>query len=245
MGKNKLAKFDEMEHFENVIQAPFNRIKNDDFYLKGKWKEDFFHNQSPIILELGCGKGEYTVGLAEKKPSTNFIGADIKGARLWKGAKQALEKKLTNVAFLRTNIEIISQFFGEGEIDEIWLTFPDPQMKKKRKRLTSTTFLDKYKTFLKKDGIIHLKTDSNFQFTYTRGLVCLNRFETLAETEDLYGSGLLDETLQIKTYYEKQWLARGIPIKYIAFRLNGAHFEEPDIEIERDGYRSFGRNSIK
>ena len=135
---------------------------------------------------MGCGKGEYSVELAEKNPDKNFIGVDIKGARLWKGAKEAQQKGLKNVAFLRTNIEIIGSFLDENEVAEIWLTFPDPQMKKTRKRLTSTIFLNKYKTFLKKDGIIHLKTDSNFQYTYTRELVHLNQFEVLAETDDLY-----------------------------------------------------------
>lgn len=243
MGKNKLAKFEEMERFEHVLQAPYHKIQNNNFFSKGKWRENFFHNQNPIVLELGCGKGEYTVELAEKNPLINFIGVDIKGARLWLGAKQALQKNLKNVAFLRTNIEIIPQFFGEDEIDEIWLTFPDPQMKKTRKRLTSTTFLNKYRTFLKRDGIIHLKTDSNFQFIYTRELVYLNTFEILAETDNLYESEITDETLRIKTFYEKQWLARGITIKYIAFRLNNKAFTEPDIEIEKDEYRSFGRSA--
>lgn len=232
-----------METFEHVVQAPFNKIKTSDFHLKGQWARAFFGNDNPVILELGCGKGEYTVELAEQNPDNNFIGVDIKGARLWKGAKTAWKKRLKNVAFLRTNIEIIPQFFGENEIAEIWLTFPDPQMKKTRKRLTSTTFLNKYKTFLKKDGIIHLKTDSNFQYIYTRGLVYLNGFEVLAETDNLYASDLLNETLQIKTFYEKQWLARGITIKYIAFRLNENEFAEPDIDIEKDEYRSFGRSA--
>lgn len=243
MGKGKLAKFREMETFEHVVQAPFNKIRTNDFHLKGKWANSFFRNSNPVVLELGCGKGEYTVDLAEKNPQINFIGVDIKGARLWKGAKAALQKELKNVAFLRTNIEIISQFFGENEVAEIWLTFPDPQMKKTRKRLTSTTFLNKYKTFLEKDGIIHLKTDSNFQFTYTRELVHLNGFEVLAETDNLYESKILNDTLKIKTFYEKQWLARGITIKYIAFRLNEKAFEEPDVEIEKDEYRSFGRSA--
>ena len=232
-----------MEAFKHVIQVPFKKIKHNDFHLKGNWNNSFFNNQNPIVLELGCGKGEYTVELSEKKQDINFIGVDIKGSRMWKGAKEAFEKNLKNVAFLRTNIEIISQFFGENEIAEIWLTFPDPQMKKMRKRLTSTTFLDKYKLFLKKDGIIHLKTDSNFQFTYTRELAHLNNFDVLAETDNLYESDLLDETLQIKTFYEKQWLSRGITIKYIAFRLNDNELKEPDIEIEKDEYRSFGRSA--
>ncbi len=232
-----------MESFDHVLQAPFNKIQNNDFYLKGKWAASFFKNENPLILELGCGKGEYTVAMAEKNPDKNFIGIDIKGARMWKGAKEAQEKVLKNVAFLRTNIEIIPQFFGENEISEIWLTFPDPQMKKTRKRLTSTTFLNKYKILLKNDGIIHLKTDSSFQFTYTHELVHLNNFEVLAETDNLYESKLLNETLQIKTFYEKQWLNRGITIKYIAFRLNETEFKEPVIEIEKDEYRSFGRSA--
>lgn len=243
MSKNKLAKFEEMKGFEHVVQAPFNKIKHNDFHLKGKWAKDFFQNENPVILELGCGKGEYTVELAEKFPDANFIGIDIKGARLWNGAKIALEKELKNVAFLRTNIEIIGQFFGENEIDEIWLTFPDPQMKKTRKRLTSANFLNKYRNFLKKDGIIHLKTDSNFQYTYTSALAHKNDFEILAETDNLYESDVLNETLQIKTFYEKQWLSRGITIKYLAFKLNDKDFEEPEIEIEKDEYRSFGRSA--
>jgi tRNA (guanine-N7-)-methyltransferase len=243
VGKNKLAKFGEMERFENVIQVPYKKLQQQDFYLKGKWATDFFKNQNPIILELGCGKGEYTVELAEKNQDKNYIGVDIKGARMYVGAKQAIEKGLKNVAFLRTNIEIINQFFAEEEVAEIWLTFPDPQMKKTRKRLTSITFLNLYRQFLKKAGVVHLKTDSNFQFTYTSALVHLNKFEILAETNDLYNSEILTETLQIKTFYEKQWLSRGITIKYIAFKLNRYEFSEPEIEIEKDEYRSFGRSA--
>lgn len=243
MSKNKLAKFEEMKSFEHVFQVPFKNIKENDFHLKGKWAKDFFQNKNPVILELGCGKGEYTVELAEKFTDANFIGIDIKGARLWNGAKNALEKELKNVAFLRTNIEIIGQFFGENEIDEIWLTFPDPQMKKTRKRLTSANFLNKYRNFLKKDGIIHLKTDSNFQYIYTSALVHKNNFEILAETDNLYESDVLNETLQIKTFYEKQWLSRGITIKYLAFKLKDVEFKEPEIEIEKDEYRSFGRSA--
>jgi tRNA (guanine-N7-)-methyltransferase len=243
VGKNKLAKFGEMERFENVIQVPFKTLQHENFYLKGKWATDFFKNENPTILELGCGKGEYTVELAEKNPSFNYIGVDIKGARMYTGAKQALEKGLKNVAFLRTNIEITDRFFAGNEIAEIWLTFPDPQMKKTRKRLTSTVFLNLYKHFLKTDGIVHLKTDSNFQFTYTSALVHLNQFEILAETNNLYESEILTETLHIKTFYEKQWLSRGITIKYIAFKLNEIEFTEPEIEIEKDEYRSFGRSA--
>ena len=243
MGKNKLAKFKEMETFEHVVQVPFHTINDNEFQFRGKWAEMFFRNQNPVVLELGCGKGEYTVELALKNPQVNFIGVDIKGARLWKGAKMVAEKGLKNAAFLRTNIEIISRFFGPAEVDEIWLTFPDPQMKKTKKRLTSTSFLSEYRKFLKPGGIVHLKTDSNFQFTYTSALVHLNQFEILAETRNLYESDLLNETLQIKTFYEKQWLSRGITIKYIAFRLNGNDLAEPETEIEKDEYRSFGRSA--
>jgi len=243
MGKNKLAKFGEMERFENVIQVPYKQLQEENFILKGKWATDFFKNENPIILELGCGKGEYTVELAEKNPNCNFVGVDIKGARMYIGAKQALARNLKNVAFLRTNIVIINHFFGEQEVAEIWLTFPDPQMKKTRKRLTSTFFLNLYQLFLKIDGIIHLKTDSNFQYTYTSTLVHLNQFEILAETNNLYESDILNEILQIKTFYEKQWLSRGITIKYIAFKLNESKFTEPEIEIEKDEYRSFGRSA--
>jgi len=243
VGKNKLAKFNEMERFENVIQAPYKILQHEDFYLKGKWAIDLFKNDKPIILELGCGKGEYTVELAENNQTFNYIGVDIKGARMYVGAKQALEKNLKNVAFLRTNIEAIDRFFGAEEVAEIWLTFPDPQMKKTSRRLTSTGFLEKYRRFLVLGGTIHLKTDSNFQFTYTRALVQLNGFEVLAETDNLYESEILNETLLIKTFYEKQWLSRGITIKYIAFKLNENEFTEPDIEIEHDEYRSFGRSA--
>lgn len=243
MGKNKLAKFEEMKGFRNVVQAPFNVLRNSDFHLKGKWSELFFKNENPIVLELGCGKGEYSVELAEKNPRKNYLGIDIKGARIWKGAKTALAKNLQNVGFLRTNIEIVSQFFAPGEVDEIWLTFPDPQMKKTSKRLTSTFFLKRYKQFLKKEGIIHLKTDSNFQYSYTSALVHLNNFEIIAETDNLYESAILDDTLRIKTFYEKQWLSRGITIKYLAFRLNDADWQEPEYDFEKDEYRSFGRSA--
>lgn len=243
MGKNKLAKFAEMRGFENVIEAPYRQLQNEDFYLKGNWASQVFGNQNPVILELGCGKGEYTVQLGEKYPGKNFIGIDIKGARLFTGAKQALEKGLKNVAFLRTNIEAIAHFFAPGEVAEIWLTFPDPQMKKASRRLTSSFFLERYRQILIPGGTIHLKTDSNFQFTYTSELAHLNQFEISAETRDLYESEYLNDLLQIKTFYEKQWLDRGIKIKYIAFKLHNEEIKEPDVDIERDEYRSFGRSA--
>lgn len=243
MSKNKLAKFAEMEHFQNVIQAPLRQLNNEDFYLKGNWAEKIFNNSNPVILELGCGKGEYTVQLAEKYPEINFIGVDIKGARMFTGAKQAIVKNLKNAAFLRTNIEAIDRFFKAGEVAEIWLTFPDPQMKKTSRRLTSSYFLERYRRILQPGGIIHLKTDSNFQFSYTRELAHFNQFELIAETPDLYESEYLNDLLQIKTFYEKQWLDRGIKIKYIAFRLHSEEIKEPEVEIERDEYRSFGRSA--
>lgn len=243
MGKDKLRKFEEMKGFEHVVQVPFHVIEHNNFYLRGKWKKDFFKNDNPIVLELGCGKGEYTVELATMNPNINYIGVDIKGARLWKGAKQAQERKLKNVGFLRTSIELIAQFFGDEEVDEIWLTFPDPQMKKNRKRLTSTTFLNKYRNFLKPGGIIHLKCDSNFQYKYTRALVQLNKFEVLFDNDNIYEGEHLSDILRIKTYYEKQWLDRGITIKYLAFKPHKDEYKEPTIEIEFDEYRSFGRTA--
>ncbi len=232
-----------MKNFEHVVQVPYHLIENNNFYLRGKWAKDFFKNENPIVLELGCGKGEYTVELAAMNPHINYIGVDIKGARLWKGAKQARERELKNVGFLRTNIELIEQFFAKDEVQEIWLTFPDPQMKKASKRLTSTWFLNRYRKFLNPGGIIHLKCDSNFQYTYTRTMVELNQFEVLAETENLYEWEHLNDVLRIKTYYEKQWLDRGITSKYLAFVPHNGEYIEPKVEIERDEYRSFGRSA--
>ncbi len=243
MGKGKLLKFADLETYSHVVQATYSKVKKSDFYLKGNWAKEFFKNDNPIILELGCGKGEYTVQLAKKFPEINFLGIDIKGARIWKGATSSMKQGLKNAGFLRTNIEIIDQFFGENEVDEIWLTFPDPQMKKTRKRLTATNFISKYRHFLKPNGIIHVKTDSNFQFTYTCAMVEENKLEVITKIEDVYNSGQLTDILSIKTFYEKQWLSRGITIKYISFRIEGGKLTEPDIEIEKDTYRSFGRSA--
>ena len=246
MGKNKLKKFAEMDTFDNVFQYPFAIVERDGFPLKGRWKSDFFKNDNPIVLELGCGKGEYAVGLARRFPEKNYIGVDIKGARMWTGAKAAVKEGISNVAFLRTNIELINRFFEPGEVSEIWITFPDPQMKKVRKRLTSTRFLDLYRDILVADGIVHLKTDSPFLYTYTDALVKLNELPTEVNTSDLYNSDIVDDILEIKTFYEQQWLDRGLTIKYIKFHLDHTtELKEPDIEIEEDTYRSFSRGYIQ
>ena len=245
MGKNKLQKFSEMEQFPHVFQYTFASLQDmkEPFEKKGKWAE-FFKNDNPIVLELGCGKGEYTVALAELFPEKNFIGVDIKGARMWTGAKDSYRKGLKNVAFIRTNIEIINVFFDENEVSEIWLTFPDPQMKKVRKRLTSTRFMQLYQQLLKDGGLIHLKTDSNFMFTYTCEMVKANGYQVDFCNADLYHSDFSDDKiLSIKTAYEQQWLDRGLTIKYLKYRLmHKSDFVEPDVDIEYDSYRSYNRS---
>ena len=243
MGKNKLQKFADMAAYPHVFEYPYSVAENVPFEMKGKWHENFFKNNHPIVLELGCGRGEYTVGLGRMFPDKNFIAVDIKGARMWSGATESISEGLTNVAFLRTNIEIIERFFAEGEVSEIWLTFSDPQMKKATKRLTYTYFMNRYRQFLKPDGIIHVKTDSNFRFTYTRYMIEENKLPVLFITEDLYHSNLVDDILGIKTYYEQQWLDRGLSIKYIKFALpQDGVLKEPDVEIELDSYRSYNRS---
>jgi tRNA (guanine-N(7)-)-methyltransferase len=223
MGKNKLKRFRENETFTNVLQPSREEILSGNFPLKGKWASDFFQNENPIVLELGCGKGEYTVNLAQQYPQKNFIGVDIKGARFWRGAKTALEEKVPNAAFLRCQIELIDMIFASNEVAEIWITFPDPQIKYKRTkhRLTNADFLEKYKKILAPDGLIHLKTDSEFLHGYTLGLLHGLGHEILYANHHIYrNEGAPAEVLAIQTTYEKIYLAQGKPITYIRFRLH-------------------------
>lgn len=235
-----------MARFGCVLQYPREELLRLGFPHAGKWNGDVFANAAPIVLELGCGRGEYTVGLAKSEPQRNFIGIDIKGARMWTGARQVEEEQISNAAFLRCEIENIGHFFAPGEVDELWITFPDPQMQKVRKRLTSTRFLNLYRTILRPDGIVNLKTDSPFLYEYTRRLVGINGFEVLACTDNLYESGLVDPVTSIKTYYEQQWLSRGKQIKLISFRLPaGGDLQEPQTDdIPRDDYRAIPRPSF-
>ena len=241
-----MEKFADMATYNNVFQYPYSVMDKKPFDMKGHWREQYFHNDNPIVLELGCGKGEYAVELAKLYPDTNFIGVDIKGARMWTGATRALKEGLTNVAFLRTNIEIIDRFFAPGEVQEIWLTFSDPQMKNPRKRLTSTFFMERYRRFVSDGAIIHLKTDYNFLFTYTSCMVEHNKLPLLFRTEDLYHTEGIDdvtrEILSIQTYYEAMWMERGLNIRYMKFRLpHDGELTEPEVDIPLDEYRSYHR----
>jgi len=221
--KNKLRRFRENETFENVIQPSRQDVVEGNFNLKGRWRNAFFKNDNPIVLELGCGKGEYTIALARRFPKKNFLGVDIKGARFWRGAKTAIEEGIENTGFLRTQIELIQHIFDPGEVDEIWITFPDPQIKFKRTkhRLTNPEFLQKYKKILKPGGKIHLKTDSEFLHGYTLGI--LSGFGEIIEysNHDVYGStGVPEEVTEIQTFYEKQYLDQNKKITYLRFRFN-------------------------
>ncbi len=229
MAKKKLERFAEMETFPNVIQPSFGEVFGRDYHLKGAWNGRVFGNNNPIVLELGCGKGEYTTGLARKFPGKNFIGVDIKGSRIWRGASTALSEHLDNVFFLRTHIEMIQSFFGKDEVDEIWMTFPDPQLKKIRKRLTSPRFLNSYAGFLKPGGMIHLKTDSRELYDYTQEVARYNNLTIICESRDLYHSGLNSDILEIRTFYEQQFIEQGLRIHYLCFALShGKEIEEPE-----------------
>lgn len=242
MAKNKLAKFADMETFSNVYQPRHEEVFRQDHPLKGQWNTQVFRNTHPLVLEIGCGKGEYTTGLAGLYPEKNFIGLDVKGARMWHGAKTALEKQLPNAAFLRLHAEMLTSVFAPDEISEIWITFPDPQMAKSRKRLTGSRFLMLYKQVLRNEGIVHLKTDSPFLYAYTSELIRKNQLPVFIRTEDLYSSQIEDRILGIKTFYEQQWLLRGKKIKYLQFSLTDkTDIAEPDIEPEKDDYHSEAR----
>ena len=220
--KNKLKRFSENETFTNVFQPTREEVVGDQFPLKGKWSSDFFKNDNPIVLELGCGKGEYSVGLAERFPDKNFIGIDIKGARFWRGAKTAVESGMNNVAFVRTQIELINHIFAENEISEIWITFPDPQIKYKRTkhRMTNSEFLNRYKKILKTNGLMHLKTDSEFMHGYTLGLLHGEGHEVIYANHNIYkNEGAPAEVTGIQTFYESQYLEVNKPITYIKFRI--------------------------
>jgi tRNA (guanine-N7-)-methyltransferase len=244
VGKNKLQKFADMSSFPHVFQYPFSMLQANGFEMRGRWNELFFGNNHPNVIELGCGKGEYTVGLGRLFPEKNFIGVDIKGARIWTGAVQALQEGMKNVAFLRTQIEWIDRFFSPDEVSEIWITFPDPQMSKVNKRMTSTRFMQLYRRILKAEGIIHLKTDSYFMYAYTSAMIKANGFPVEVDTDDLYHSDLADEILSIRTFYEQQWLDRGLNIKYIRFLCEPREsYTEPEVIIKPDAYRSFNRSN--
>lgn len=246
MGKDKLRKFRENLTFDCFIQPEFDDIFHRDHPLKGNWRKEFFHNDNPIVLELGCGKGEYTVALAERDPSRNYIGIDIKGARMWRGAKTATEQGMQNVGFVRTRIEFINGFFAQNEVSEIWITFPDPQLKTRRakKRLTSPLFLEYYARFLDPSGSVNLKTDSKHMYAYTSEVIRHYSLACEVSEPDIYGSGYADEVLSVKTAYEQQFLRMGLPITYTRFSLgeqrefpwfdwHGDEQEEKDNEQER------------
>jgi tRNA (guanine-N7-)-methyltransferase len=222
LAKRKLQRFAENETLSNVIQ-PSREELLEGFSLKGDWRKNHFKNENPIVLELGCGKGEYTVGLARKFPNKNFIGIDVKGARMWRGAKTSIEEGLGNASFLRIQIEMLEYCFAKNEVDEIWITFPDPQLKFKRarKRLTAPMFLDRYRKILKEEGVMHLKTDSAFLHGYTLGLIEILGYTVIRSTCNLYESDVVDDIRSIQTYYEAKYLEQGIPITYIRFQLNG------------------------
>lgn len=221
MGKDKLRKFAAIKEYPHV----FEPNKDEPFPIKGKWRSEVFKNNNPIVLELGCGKGEYTVGLAQHYPYKNFIGCDIKGNRIYTGAKESLEKQMKNVAFLRNRIDFIAEFFDENEVDEIWLTFSDPQPKKPRKRLSSPLFIDRYRKILKKGGLVHMKTDSDILFEYTEQEI-REKYKLLELTWNLYGElpedldATTKDILHIKTHYEQLFTAKGSIIKYCKFMIS-------------------------
>ncbi len=233
MGKDKFKRFQENETFGCLYQPEFEEVFGKDYKMKGNWHKDHFGNVLPIVLELGCGRGEYTVAMAKRFKEKNFIGVDIKGARMWRGAKTATEESIANAAFVRTRIEFIESVFDRDEVSEIWITFPDPQIKRYKKRLTSAIFLDKYRRFLKDGGIVHLKTDSAFLHNYTLALVLQNNLELIEANNDIYGTERADDLLSIRTRYESIFLGQGIKITYLSFRLKReVQLTEPEWDSE-------------
>lgn len=222
--KNKLQKFEENRSFDNLFQYSYERIMEEGFPLQGKWHSDFFRNDNPIVLELGCGKGEYTVGLARAHRDINYLGVDIKGARMWRGLTQAREEGLTNVAFIRTRIDQIEHFFAPDEVSEIWVTFPDPHPgegeRNARHRLTSPEFLERYRKIVRPDGILNLKTDSPIMYEFTLHEVIEKQgLPLLYATDDLYANDDDLEVKTIRTFYEQMWLDQGLTIKYLRFKI--------------------------
>ena len=220
--KNKLKRFKENETFDIVLQPTREEVTNGEFPYKGKWNSDFFKNTNPIIVELGCGKGEYTIGLAERNPNVNYVGIDVKGARFWRGAKTAVDSAMNNVGFVRTQIELIEDIFAVNEVDEIWITFPDPQIKYKRTkhRMTNSDFLKMYKRILKPDGVVNLKTDSEFMHGYTLGLLHGEGHKVLYANHNVYkNDGSPAEVTEIQTFYENQYLEVNKAITYIRFKI--------------------------
>lgn len=225
MGKNKLSRFAENATFEHVVQPTFEQLMEEGLPLRGRWNADFFQREAPLVLELGCGRGEYTVGLARLHPERNYIGVDIKGARLWRGARTAKEEGLANVGFLRTHVDHLLKCFGPQEVDEIWLTFSDPQLGKPRKRLTSPLFLARYKEILKPDGVVHLKTDSPDLYEYTLEMIAAYKLPIFEQSANVYEdlvhrvSPEEQAVLNIRTYYERMWLEEGRTIHYVRFGM--------------------------
>jgi tRNA (guanine-N7-)-methyltransferase len=237
VGKNKLARWNELGTFSNVFQPEIETVAGIDHPVKGTWNKEVFKNQNPVILELGCGKGEYTLGLATRFPQNNYIGIDIKGARMWRGAKTAFELNLKNAAFLRTRIEFINSFFTEDEVDEIWITFPDPHpgRRNSNKRLTSPWFLNRYRMFMKDKGLIHLKTDNTELYNFTRKVTLHNKLNLVNDTNNLYAKNISDDILSIRTHYEKIFLNSGLKICYLSFRL------DKDKILEDDAFKTKGK----
>ncbi|MEN8224845.1 MAG: tRNA (guanosine(46)-N7)-methyltransferase TrmB [Bacteroidota bacterium] len=221
MSKNKISRFEENLTFSHMFQRSFEQL-SDGFHLTGKWHDEYFNNQNPIIVELGCGKGEYTIGLAQRNPDKNYIGVDIKGSRMWVGCKRVQELGLKNVAFIRARINLIERFFDKNEVSEIWLTFSDPHLRgaHSRKRLSSPQFLRRYSKFLKDDNIIHLKTDDPTLFQFTLDVIEEGGHEIGIVSRDVYGEGAPPEVMEIQTFYEQMWIEEGRTIQYLNFKMN-------------------------